>query len=327
MSEKLPISHQAEASPFEIFVDNGDINNSVDLYLKQIGSIPRISLDEEKSLGKIILENKNKLKKLQSSEYPDHLLNQKIITMQEKKTIAKKKLAAANLRLVVSIAKKNRGRGIEFLDLLQDGNIGLMRAVEKFDYRKGFNFSTYATWWIKQSMTRGIADQARTIRLPVHLYDQVVRFGYTQSQLFQELGHQPTNEELAKKLETTPVRIAKLKRVAQHTLSLEAPVGEGQNTLLEDFIPSVDPKTDPDEMTIQKQTKEDIESVLGSMPAREARILQMRFGLKDGESHTLDEVGARFGLTRERIRQIEAKALRKLRHPSRSRQLRDYYFS
>ena len=272
------------------------INDPVRMYLKEIGKISLLSLDEETELSKRIAEGDE---------------------------TAKNRLAESNLRLVVSIAKRYVGRGMLFLDLIQDGNIGLMKAVEKFDAEKGYKFSTYATWWIRQAITRAIADQARTIRVPVHMVETINKLSRYQRQLTLELNREPTDEELAKKMGMSPDKVREVIKIAQDPVSLETPIGEEEDSHLGDFVPD-ESNMSPEDFTIHEMLKEEIGDVLLTLTEREEQVLRLRFGLDDGSPKTLEEVGQMFGVTRERIRQIEAKALRKLRHPSRSRKLKDF---
>ena len=272
------------------------INDPVRMYLKEIGRINLLTSDEEFEYAKLAVEG---------DEY------------------AKKILAESNLRLVVSIAKRYVGRGMLFLDLIQEGNIGLMKAVEKFDPTKGYKFSTYATWWIRQAITRSIADQARTIRVPVHMVETINKLARAQRQLTQELNREPTDEELAKRLNLTVEKVREVYKISQDPVSLETPIGEEDDSHLGDFIRD-ERMMSPEEYTTSEMLKEELSSVLLTLSDREERVLRLRFGLEDGQCRTLEEVGQIFGVTRERIRQIEAKALRKLRHPSRSRKLKDF---
>jgi len=272
------------------------IDDPVRMYLKEIGKVPLLSPDEEINLANRI-------------EAGDQA--------------AKKKLAEANLRLVVSIAKRYVGRGMLFLDLIQEGNLGLIKAVEKFDYRKGFKFSTYATWWIRQAITRAIADQARTIRIPVHMVETINKLIRVSRQLLQELGREPQPEEVAKIMEMPVDKVREIMKIAQEPVSLETPIGEEEDSHLGDFIPD-DEAPAPAEAAAFTMLKEQLINVLDTLTPREEKVLRLRFGLDDGRARTLEEVGKEFNVTRERIRQIEAKALRKLRHPSRSKKLKDY---
>jgi RNA polymerase primary sigma factor len=276
-------------------LDEGSVTDPVRQYLRDIGKVPLLNAEQEIDLAKRV-ENGERL--------------------------AKDKLISANLRLVVSIAKKYVGRGMSLLDLIEEGNIGLMRAVEKYDWRRGFKFSTYATWWIRQAITRAIADQARTIRIPVHMVETINRFNRTQRRLMQELGREPTPEEVAEILGMDPAKAREIVKVSQEPTSLATPVGDEDDSQLGDFIP--DEKSRPEEQATRELLKDQIDEVLDSLSPREKRVLQLRFGLEDGKLRTLEEVGREFGVTRERIRQIEAKAIRKLKHPTRAKKLRDY---
>ena len=273
-----------------------NVDDPVRMYLREIGRIPLLTYEKELELAKRILDNDED---------------------------AKQELAESNLRLVVSIAKKYVGRGMLFLDLIQEGNMGLIKAVEKFDYTKGFKFSTYATWWIRQSITRAIADQARTIRIPVHMVETINKLIRTSRHLLQQLGREPTPEELSKELEMPIERVVEIQKIAQDPVSLETPIGEEDDSHLGDFIQDDDSPA-PQDAAAYTLLKEQLEEVMSTLTPREAKVLKLRFGLEDGKARTLEEVGKEFDVTRERIRQIEAKALRKLRHPSRSKKLKDY---
>ena len=306
----------------------------VRMYLKEIGKVPLLSADEEIELaqnmedGAVATEKINVLKGRidGASEEEKAEIKEEIKTLQrdvDKGADAKKRLAEANLRLVVSIAKRYVGRGMLFLDLIQEGNLGLIKAVEKFDYKKGYKFSTYATWWIRQAITRAIADQARTIRIPVHMVETINKLIRVSRQLLQELGREPSPEEIAKEMNMPVERVREILKISQEPVSLETPIGEEEDSHLGDFIKD-DNVPVPADAAAFTLLKEQLEEVLGTLTEREQKVLTLRFGLEDGRARTLEEVGKEFNVTRERIRQIEAKALRKLRHPSRSRKLKDY---
>ena len=286
-----PEEHEEQTTTDQIAIDD-----PVKVYLKEIGRVPLLTPEEETALAMRIIEGDDQ---------------------------AKKRLSEANLRLVVSIAKRYVGRGMQFLDLIQEGNLGLIKAVEKFDYTKGFKFSTYATWWIRQAITRAIADQARTIRIPVHMVETINKVKKVSSQLLHKNGHEPTAEEIAEELAMPVDKVREIMRVAQEPVSLETPIGEEEDSHLGDFIPDDDAPA-PADAASHTLLKEQLEDVLQSLTEREAKVLRLRFGLEDGRPRTLEEVGKEFDVTRERIRQIEAKALRKLRHPSRSKKLKDF---
>lgn len=299
-----------------------EIDDSISLYLKEIGRVPLLTAEEEVDLAKRMEKGRLSRGKL-SDGVDDWEERERLLLLVRDGQAAQEHLIKANSRLVVSVAKKYVGRGVPFLDLIQEGNIGLIRAVKKFDYRRGYKFSTYATWWIRQAVTRAIADQGRTIRVPVHMYEQINRLTRTSRQLVQELGRDPTTEEIAEELGVTPKKVEHIMRVSQRPLSLEMPVGEEEDSYLGDFIEDEDADS-PQDAAGQQLLREVIDEIFQSLTPREVRILQLRFGLVDGYCYTLEEVGKKFGVTRERIRQIEAQALSRLRHPSRSRKLRDY---
>ena len=293
----LDDEEEVELDKIDLSVPEGvSIEDPVRMYLKEIGKVPLLSAEEEIELAK---------------------------KMEQGDENAKKRLAEANLRLVVSIAKRYVGRGMLFLDLIQEGNLGLIKAVEKFDYRKGYKFSTYATWWIRQAITRAIADQARTIRIPVHMVETINKLIRVSRQLLQELGHEPTPEEIAEEMDMPVDRVREILKISQEPVSLETPIGEEEDSHLGDFIQD-DNVPVPADAAAFTLLKEQLVEVLGTLTEREQKVLRLRFGLDDGRARTLEEVGKEFNVTRERIRQIEAKALRKLRHPSRSRKLKDY---
>lgn len=326
---------EVEVEKIDLSVPEGvSVEDPVRMYLKEIGKVPLLSADEEIELaqnmedGAVAIEKINVLKgRLDgASEEEKAEIKEEIKTLQrdvDKGADAKKRLAEANLRLVVSIAKRYVGRGMLFLDLIQEGNLGLIKAVEKFDYKKGYKFSTYATWWIRQAITRAIADQARTIRIPVHMVETINKLIRVSRQLLQELGREPSPEEIAKEMSMPVDRVRKILKISQEPVSLETPIGEEEDSHLGDFIKD-DNVPVPADAAAFTLLKEQLEEVLGTLTEREQKVLTLRFGLEDGRARTLEEVGKEFNVTRERIRQIEAKALRKLRHPSRSRKLKDY---
>ncbi|MBN1582680.1 MAG: RNA polymerase sigma factor RpoD [Anaerolineae bacterium] len=297
-------------------------DDSVGLYLKEMARVPLLSLEEEVGLAKSLCRGRDAKRKLKRADVD--LRDREVLEFViEEARLAREHLIKANTRLVVSIAKKYMGRGVPFLDLIQEGNLGLMKAVEKFDYTRGYRFSTYATWWIRQTITRAIADQGRTIRVPVHMSDRIRRLYKTARQLEQEHGRKPTPEEIAHEMDLEPRKVQWMLKVSWRPLSLERPVGEEEDSELGSFIEDEGTPT-PTQSAYQNLLRDKVEEVLSTLTPREARILRLRFGLQNGRSYTLEEVGQKFGLTRERIRQIEGKALRRLRHPRRSRQLRDY---
>jgi RNA polymerase primary sigma factor len=302
--------------PVEVIPAGLALDDPVRMYLKEIGRVPLLSMEDEKTLAMAIEAGENELLKNGTAD------NRVVIHGEE----AKRRLTEANLRLVVSIAKKYVGRGMLFLDLIQEGNLGLIRAVEKFDYRKGYKFSTYATWWIRQAITRALADQARTIRIPVHMVETINRLIKISRQLLQELGRDPTVEEIASEMGLTPEKVREVIKISQEPISLETPIGEEEDSHLGDFIEDQEAVA-PAEAASVMLLKEKMQDVLKNLTERERKVLVLRFGLEDGHQRTLEEVGQEFGVTRERIRQIEAKALRKLRHPSRGKALKDYWSS
>ena len=327
---------EVEVENIDLSVPDGvSVEDPVRMYLKEIGKVPLLSAEEEINLAQRMEEGnvateKIQLLKARMEEAEDEAekaeIQEEIKAMQKAIDLgsdAKKRLAEANLRLVVSIAKRYVGRGMLFLDLIQEGNLGLIKAVEKFDYRKGYKFSTYATWWIRQAITRAIADQARTIRIPVHMVETINKLIRVSRQLLQELGREPTAEELAVEMQMPEEKVREIMKIAQEPVSLETPIGEEEDSHLGDFIKD-DNVPVPADAAAFTLLKEQLEEVLGTLTEREQKVLTLRFGLEDGRARTLEEVGKEFNVTRERIRQIEAKALRKLRHPSRSRKLKDY---
>ncbi len=334
--ENVEVMEEADEESFALTENNADqfessltaegvtIDDPVKVYLKEIGRVPLLTSEEEVNLALTIKAGNDAKEKYDAD--PDALSEEEkaeCLKAIKKGAAARKRLSEANLRLVVSIAKRYVGRGMQFLDLIQEGNLGLIKAVEKFDHTKGFKFSTYATWWIRQAITRAIADQARTIRIPVHMVETINKVKKVSSQLLHEQGKEPTAEEIAERLEMPVDKVREIMRVAQEPVSLETPIGEEEDSHLGDFIPD-DEAPVPAEVASHTLLREQLSEVLESLTDREEKVLRLRFGLVDGRPRTLEEVGKEFNVTRERIRQIEAKALRKLRHPSRSKKLKDF---
>ncbi len=299
-----------------------DSDDTISLYLKEISGIPLLTAEEEVELARRVERGRMARRRLDRDGYSEEE-RERLERQWREGEAARKHLIQANSRLVISLAKKYMGQGVPFLDLIQEGNLGLMKAVEKFDYRRGYKFSTYATWWIRQAITRAIADQGRTIRVPVHMSDRIRRLYHISRRLEQELGREPTPEEIAQEMKLPPKKVGWMLKIAQRPLSLEKPVGEEKDSELGDFIEDQERPTPP-ELASRRLLREEIEEMLNALTPREARVLQLRFGLVDGRSHTLKEVGEKFGVTRERIRQIESEALRRLRNPNRSKRLRDF---
>lgn len=327
-----PLEAMEEISDEEIvdpstMIDSFGTDDPVRMYLKEIGKVNLLSSDEEIDLAQAMGTGNEAREQLEELEASGEEISPEV-QAELNKTIrrgdrAKQRLAEANLRLVVSIAKRYVGRGMQFLDLIQEGNLGLIKAVEKFDYTKGYKFSTYATWWIRQAITRAIADQARTIRIPVHMVETINKVIRVSRQLLQELGHDPSPEEIAEEMSMPVERVREILKIAQEPVSLETPIGEEEDSHLGDFIPDED-ASEPAEAASFTMLKEQLVEVLSTLTPREEKVLKLRFGIEDGRTRTLEEVGREFNVTRERIRQIEAKALRKLRHPSRAKKLKDY---
>ena len=319
---------EVDISTFDQLPASVKVDDPVRMYLKDIGKIPLLTLDEETLLAKEVVDGREAKARLEEIEADDQNTvsaeeYEALLDISERADIAKDKLVNANLRLVVSIAKRYLGRGLQFLDLIQEGNMGLIKAVDKFDHQKGFKFSTYATWWIRQAITRAVADQARTIRIPVHMVETINKLVRIQRQLVQELSREPSPQEVAERMDISVEKVQQIQKIAQEPISLESPVGEEEDSALGDFVS--DPHAlDPYEYTAKMKLREELDSVLATLTDREERVLRLRFGLVDGRQRTLEEVGREFNVTRERIRQIEAKALRKLKHPSRSRKLKDF---
>ena len=326
MEEIAEIEEEELVDPNSL-VDSFNIDDPVRMYLKEIGKVPLLTADQEVELATAMTAGREAQSRMDEAEENGETLSDEELT-QLKKAIkagerAKQQLAEANLRLVVSIAKRYVGRGMLFLDLIQEGNLGLIKAVEKFDYTKGYKFSTYATWWIRQAITRAIADQARTIRIPVHMVETINKVIRVSRQLLQELGHDPSPEEISEEMNMPVDKVREILKIAQEPVSLETPIGEEEDSHLGDFIPD-EGASEPSEAASFTLLKEQLVDVLSTLTPREEKVLKLRFGIEDGRTRTLEEVGKEFNVTRERIRQIEAKALRKLRHPSRSKKLKDF---
>ena len=326
MDEIAEIEEEELVDP-NTLVDSFNIDDPVRMYLKEIGKVPLLTADQEVELATTMSAGREAEERVAQAEADGEVLSDEELA-QLKKQIkagekAKQSLAEANLRLVVSIAKRYVGRGMLFLDLIQEGNLGLIKAVEKFDYTKGYKFSTYATWWIRQAITRAIADQARTIRIPVHMVETINKVIRVSRQLLQELGHDPSPEEISEEMNMPVDKVREILKIAQEPVSLETPIGEEEDSHLGDFIPD-EAASEPSEAASFTLLKEQLVDVLGTLTPREEKVLKLRFGIEDGRTRTLEEVGKEFNVTRERIRQIEAKALRKLRHPSRSKKLKDF---
>jgi len=319
---------EVDISTFDQLPASVKVDDPVRMYLKDIGKIDLLSLEQETILAREVVDGREAKARLEEIEADDQNTvsaeeYEELLDISERADEAKDKLVNANLRLVVSIAKRYLGRGLQFLDLIQEGNMGLIKAVDKFDHQKGFKFSTYATWWIRQAITRAVADQARTIRIPVHMVETINKLVRIQRQLVQELSREPTPQEVADRMDISVEKVQQIQKIAQEPISLESPVGEEEDSALGDFVS--DPHAlDPYEYTAKMKLREELDSVLATLTDREERVLRLRFGLIDGRQRTLEEVGREFNVTRERIRQIEAKALRKLKHPSRSRKLKDF---
>ena len=327
-----PLEEIAEIEEEELvdpnsLVDSFNIDDPVRMYLKEIGKVPLLTADQEVELATAMTAGREAKERLDEAAESGETLSEEELAQLNKQIRAgeraKQQLAEANLRLVVSIAKRYVGRGMLFLDLIQEGNLGLIKAVEKFDYTKGYKFSTYATWWIRQAITRAIADQARTIRIPVHMVETINKVIRVSRQLLQELGHDPSPEEISEEMNMPVDKVREILKIAQEPVSLETPIGEEEDSHLGDFIPD-EAASEPSEAASFTLLKEQLVDVLSTLTPREEKVLKLRFGIEDGRTRTLEEVGKEFNVTRERIRQIEAKALRKLRHPSRSKKLKDF---